>query len=159
MMGRALCGWEIVKKSLRIYHYGNYSHKVKRGTFLEDISCLRTFHVQNMPLKIKEGEVSTVPEGIKIWKNSFVYLWGVYFNSFYLCSIWVISWVVFVLLQRNTMTTIHVGKKGGYLAYTSMSLCSIQGIQDKNSNRSGNYRQEILQRPWRVATYWMTLHS
>jgi hypothetical protein len=46
-----------------------------------------------------------------------------------------------------------------YLAYTSISLFIIKERQDRNSNRAGNWRQELMQRPWRGAGYWLALHG
>jgi hypothetical protein len=43
-----------------------------------------------------------------------------------------------------------------YLAYTSHSI--IKGSQGKNSTRGGTWRQELMQRPWRAAAYWLALH-
>ena len=30
-----------------------------------------------------------------------------------------------------------------------------EGSQDRNSNRAGSWRQELMQRPWRDAAYWL----
>jgi hypothetical protein len=38
-------------------------------------------------------------------------------------------------------------------AYTFISLVIIKGYQDRNSNRAGTWRQELIQRPWRGAAY------
>jgi hypothetical protein len=46
-----------------------------------------------------------------------------------------------------------------YLAYTSISLFIIKESQDKNSNREGTWRQELMQRPWRGAPYELVLHG
>jgi hypothetical protein len=40
-----------------------------------------------------------------------------------------------------------------YLAYTSTSVFIIKGSQDRNSNRIGAWKQELMQRPWRRAAY------
>ena len=34
-------------------------------------------------------------------------------------------------------------------------VCSTKGSQDRNSHRAGTRRQELMQRPWRVAAYWI----
>jgi hypothetical protein len=39
------------------------------------------------------------------------------------------------------------------LAYCCASLK--EGSQDRNSHRAGTWRQELMYRPWRVATYWL----
>ena len=49
----------------------------------------------------------------------------------------------------------QVGEEKLYLAYTSTLLFIIEGSQDKNSNRAGTWRQELTQRPWRDAAYWL----
>ena len=33
--------------------------------------------------------------------------------------------------------------------------CIIRRSQDRNSNRAGTRRQELMQRPWRKAAYWL----
>ena len=45
------------------------------------------------------------------------------------------------------------------MAYTSTSLFIIKGSQDRNSNRARTWRQELTQRPWRGATYWLAPHG
>jgi hypothetical protein len=42
-----------------------------------------------------------------------------------------------------------------YLAHTSMLLFIIKGSQDRDSSRAGTWRQELMQRPWRGAAYWL----
>jgi hypothetical protein len=37
-----------------------------------------------------------------------------------------------------------------YSAHTSTSLFIIRGNQDRKSHRAGTWRQELMQRPWRV---------
>lgn len=41
------------------------------------------------------------------------------------------------------------------LASTTISLLIIEGSQNKNSNKTGTQRQELMKRPWRVAAYWL----
>ena len=36
------------------------------------------------------------------------------------------------------------------------ALFIIEGSQDRNSNRAGTWRQELMQRQWRDAVYWPT---
>jgi hypothetical protein len=43
------------------------------------------------------------------------------------------------------------------LAYTGTSPFTIKGNQDRNSNRAGTWRQELIQRPWKSAVYWLAL--
>ena len=53
------------------------------------------------------------------------------------------------------MTKKQVGEEMVYLAYTSTSLFITEGSQDRNSSRAGTWRQELLQRLWRDAAYWL----
>ena len=48
------------------------------------------------------------------------------------------------------MTERQVGKARIYLAYNPTSLFIMEEIQERNSNRAGSWRQELMQRPWRV---------
>jgi hypothetical protein len=60
------------------------------------------------------------------------------------------------------MTKKQVVKERVYLAYTSISVFILEGSQDRNSNRAGAWRQELVQRPWQGAAYWLAflgLHS
>jgi hypothetical protein len=43
-------------------------------------------------------------------------------------------------------------EKGFYLAYTSTSLFIIKGSQERNSNQTGTWRQELMQSLWKGAT-------
>ena len=47
------------------------------------------------------------------------------------------------------MTKRQVGEERVCLTYTSISLFVAKG-QDRNSNRAGTWRQELMQRTWRV---------
>jgi hypothetical protein len=54
------------------------------------------------------------------------------------------------------MTKKQVGEERLFFffpAYTFISLVIIKGYQDRNSNRAGTWRQELIQRPWRGAAY------
>ena len=42
-----------------------------------------------------------------------------------------------------------------YSAYTFVSLFFTKGSQDRNSHRAGTWRQELMQRTWRGAAYWL----
>jgi hypothetical protein len=35
----------------------------------------------------------------------------------------------------------------------------IKGSQDWNSTKAGTWRQELMQRPWRNAAYWLAPHG
>ena len=45
------------------------------------------------------------------------------------------------------------------LGYASRSVFIIEGNQDRNSNRKGTWRQDLMQRPRRSAAYWLTPHG
>jgi hypothetical protein len=65
-----------------------------------------------------------------------------------------------VLITVSIASTKHhdqksVGKERVYLAYTSRSQSITGGSQDRNSSRAGTWRQELMQRPWRSAAYWL----
>jgi hypothetical protein len=49
----------------------------------------------------------------------------------------------------------EVREERAYSAYTSTSLFITKGRQDRNSHRAGTWRQELMQRPWRGAAYWV----
>jgi hypothetical protein len=49
----------------------------------------------------------------------------------------------------------QVGEERVHSIYTSSLLFITEGSQDRNSNRTGSWRQELMQRPWRGAAYWL----
>jgi hypothetical protein len=56
---------------------------------------------------------------------------------------------------QNIMTKKQVGEERVYSAYTSTWLFITKGSQHRNSHRTGTWRQELMQRPWRGAAYWL----
>ena len=52
----------------------------------------------------------------------------------------------------NIMTKMQVGEERVYSAYTSTLMFITKGSQDWNSSRTGTWRQELMQRPWRDVT-------
>jgi hypothetical protein len=56
---------------------------------------------------------------------------------------------------ENIITKKQVGVERIYSAYTSTLLFITQGSQDWNSHRVGTWRQELMQKPWRNAPYWI----
>jgi hypothetical protein len=52
------------------------------------------------------------------------------------------------------MTKEQVGEKRVYSAYISTLLFINKGSQDRNSQRAGTWRQELMQRPWRDVLFW-----
>ena len=61
----------------------------------------------------------------------------------------------FLFLHKNIMTKKQVGEERVYSAYTSTLLFITKGCQDYNSQRAGTWRQELMQRSWRGAAYWL----
>jgi hypothetical protein len=49
----------------------------------------------------------------------------------------------------------QVGEEIVYSAYTSTLLFTTKGSQDWNSHRVGTWREELMQRPWSGAAYWI----
>ena len=56
---------------------------------------------------------------------------------------------------QNIMTKKQVGEERVYSAYISTLLFITKGSQDRNSHRAGTWRQELIQRLWRGAAYWL----
>jgi hypothetical protein len=57
-------------------------------------------------------------------------------------------------------TQSKLGREGRvYLVNTSVLVFIIKGSQDRNLNRAGTWRQELMQRPWRSAAYWLAQHG
>jgi hypothetical protein len=57
------------------------------------------------------------------------------------------------------MSKKQAGKERVYSPYTFTSLFIIKESQDRNSNRAGNWKQELMQRPFRDAGYWLASHG
>jgi hypothetical protein len=55
------------------------------------------------------------------------------------------------------MTKKQLVEEGVYLTYTATALFIIEGSQDRNSSGAETWRQELVQRPWRGAAYWLSL--
>jgi len=53
------------------------------------------------------------------------------------------------------VTKEQVGLERVNLAYSSGSHIIIRGSQDQDSSKAGTWRQELMQRPWRDAPYWL----
>jgi hypothetical protein len=47
-----------------------------------------------------------------------------------------------------------LGRKG-FKELTLPDHISSEGSQNRDSNRAGTWRQELMQRPWRDAAYWL----
>jgi hypothetical protein len=53
------------------------------------------------------------------------------------------------------MTKKQVEEKRVYSVYTSTLLFITKGSQNRNSHMAETWRQELMQRPWRDAAYWI----
>ena len=49
----------------------------------------------------------------------------------------------------------QVGKERVYSVHTSTSLSITEGSRDRNSNKVGTWRQELVQRTQKDAAYWL----
>lgn len=56
------------------------------------------------------------------------------------------------------MTRSNMGTKG-FIYLASTSLFITKGTQDRNSDRAGTCRLELMQRPWRGAASWLVLRD
>lgn len=80
---------------------------------------------------------------------------------FYFLYIFFIFWVnIPVLIRVSIATTKHHDQKSkiggkGLLYYTSTLLFTTEESQDRDSNRAGSGRQELMQRPWRGVACWL----
>jgi len=45
------------------------------------------------------------------------------------------------------------------LAYTFTTPFIVEGSQDRNTNRTGTWKQELMQRAWRDVAYWLVPHG
>lgn len=69
------------------------------------------------------------------------------------------SWTILELLRLwwKTVTKSNFGRKGAYLTFTSISQFFIEGSQGKNSNRTGCWRQELMQKSGRNTAFCLAL--
>ena len=52
------------------------------------------------------------------------------------------------------------GREEGFiLTYISTLLFIFEGSQDRNSNRTGTWRQELMRGVWRSAAYWLATYG
>jgi hypothetical protein len=56
---------------------------------------------------------------------------------------------------QNITTKKQVGEERVYSPYTSTLLFITKGSQNWNSHRVETRRQELMQKPWRDAAYWL----
>ena len=64
-----------------------------------------------------------------------------------------------LLLKQNTKNKKQDGEERVSLAYTFTLLFITKGSQNRNSNREGTWKQELIHRPWRGGDYWVVLHG
>jgi len=58
-----------------------------------------------------------------------------------------------------TNAVTELGEERAYLDYAYTALFIIERSQDRNSSRTGTCRQDLMQRPWRVAAHWLASHG
>jgi hypothetical protein len=64
------------------------------------------------------------------------------------------------LVRVPTAVTKHrdqkqLGKERAYFTHSSIEQFLIKSSEGRNSSRAGSWRQELMQRPWKGATYWI----
>lgn len=64
---------------------------------------------------------------------------------------------MFSIALKNTMTQNQVEEERVYLTYNSILLFIPEGSQDRNFNRAGTWRQELMQGPRRGDACWFAL--
>ena len=52
----------------------------------------------------------------------------------------------------------QAGEERVYLAHTSALLFITVEVRTRTQNRAGTRRQELMQRPWKRAAYWLVSH-
>jgi hypothetical protein len=60
-----------------------------------------------------------------------------------------------LLLGWNHITKSKLRREGSIWLMISV----IEGSQNRNSDRAGTWRQELMQRPWRGSPYWLAPHG
>jgi hypothetical protein len=68
----------------------------------------------------------------------------------------VFVWFEWQFPEPNTN---QAGEERVYLVYTVTELFIVDRSQDRNSKRAGTWRQELMQRLWRGAAYWLAPHG
>jgi hypothetical protein len=53
------------------------------------------------------------------------------------------------------MTKKYIGEERVYSAYIATLIFLTKGNQDRDSQKTGTWRQELMQRPWRSSAYWI----
>ena len=61
--------------------------------------------------------------------------------------------VTFAVMKSHQHS--NLGEKRVYLVHNFTSLFIIEGTQDRNSNRTGTWRQELMLRSWRSEALWL----
>jgi hypothetical protein len=64
-----------------------------------------------------------------------------------------------LLLQKTIMTKSNLGRKGFIFFHGSIEQFNIKSSEGRNSNRAGTWRQELMQKPWRGAAYYLAPRS
>jgi hypothetical protein len=60
-------------------------------------------------------------------------------------------------LSAGVLVRVSHDQKGSWeeRVYMSTLLFIFEGSHDRNSNKAGTWRQELMQKPWRAAAYWL----
>ena len=64
-----------------------------------------------------------------------------------------LSWGTISVMKHHDQK--QLGEERVYLTYSSTSLFIIERSQDRSSHKEGTWTQELMQRPWRGAAYWL----
>ena len=76
-----------------------------------------------------------------------------YYSPFYLLRQGVLVKISTVAMKHHAREASWGGKV--YSAYTSTLLFITKESQDRNSHRVGTWKQDLMQRPWMGAAYWL----
>jgi len=68
------------------------------------------------------------------------------------------TWIALCICHSPTKVVRYPYEQRVYLAYASTSQF-IKVSQDRNSGRAGSQRQELMQKPWWSAAYWLGHHG
>jgi hypothetical protein len=60
-----------------------------------------------------------------------------------------------LLQETKCLARMQLEEERVYSPYTSIALFIIEESRDRNSNKAGTWRQELIQRPRRDAAYWL----
>ena len=76
---------------------------------------------------------------------------------FFSKNAWGLYWAFYCCDKTPSPKTSWGGK--GLFGFHSHIWLITKGSQDRNSNRARTWRQKLMQRPWRDASYWLAPHG